>query len=161
VSYSGTPRSETKSLFSLVNNVLSDEGWRAHGRMRNSAKAVNCANACCRRIRVRFSPSPRNGAQATAPAPYFTASPRFELGDRAFDHVANLVDRSVEFFLPVEEFFAGWLAIRSEDTCSDVTLIADCVVIAAWPLPDTVDEFVELLGRESRSSLTWQWSLRA
>jgi hypothetical protein len=58
------------------------------------------------------------------------ASPRFELGDRAFDHVANLVDRSVEFFLPAEELSAGWFAIRSEDACSDVTLIADCVVIA-------------------------------
>jgi len=57
------------------------------------------------------------------------ASPRFELGDRAFDHVANLVDRCVEFFLPVEEFSAGWLAIRGEDACSDVTFIADCVVI--------------------------------
>src|SRR5205807_3270522 len=27
-------------------------------------------------------------------------------------------------------------------------------------LSDTVNEFVELLGRESRSSLAWQWSLR-
>jgi hypothetical protein len=57
------------------------------------------------------------------------ASPRFELGDRAFDYVANLVDRGVEFFLPVEEFSAGWLAIRSEYACSNVTFIADCVVI--------------------------------
>jgi hypothetical protein len=55
------------------------------------------------------------------------ASPRFELGNRAFDHVANLVDRSVEFFLPVEEFSAGWLAIRGEDSCSDVTLITDAL----------------------------------
>ena len=58
------------------------------------------------------------------------ASPRLELRDRAFDHVANLVDRGVEFFLPVEEFSAGWLAIRGDDAGSDVTLIADGVVIA-------------------------------
>jgi hypothetical protein len=27
-------------------------------------------------------------------------------------------------------------------------------------LPDAVDELIELLGRESGSSLAWQWSLR-
>jgi hypothetical protein len=33
-------------------------------------------------------------------------------------------------------------------------------VIPNDALPDTLNEFVELLGRESRSSLAWQWSLR-
>jgi hypothetical protein len=33
-------------------------------------------------------------------------------------------------------------------------------VIPNDPLLDTLNEFVELLGGESRSSLTWQWSLR-
>jgi hypothetical protein len=40
---------------------------------------------------------------------------------------------------------------------------------SSWPaastipddtLPDAVDELIELLGRESGSSLAWQWSLR-
>jgi hypothetical protein len=30
--------------------------------------------------------------------------------------------------------------------------------IPDYALPDAVDELVELLGRESRSSLAWQWS---
>jgi hypothetical protein len=50
--------------------------------------------------------------------------------DRAFDHVTNLVYLGVEFFLPVEELSAGWLAIRRDDAGSDVTLVADCVVIS-------------------------------
>ena len=58
------------------------------------------------------------------------ASPCLEVGDCAFDHVTNLVDRSVEFFLPVEELSAGWLAIRSGDAGPDITFIADGVVIA-------------------------------
>ena len=33
-------------------------------------------------------------------------------------------------------------------------------VIPHDALPDTVNKFVELLGRESCSSLAWQWSLR-
>ena len=33
-------------------------------------------------------------------------------------------------------------------------------VIPNDALPDTLNKFVELFGRESRSRLTWQWSLR-
>jgi hypothetical protein len=33
-------------------------------------------------------------------------------------------------------------------------------VIPNDTLSNTVNEFVELLGRESRSSLAWQWSLQ-
>lgn len=58
------------------------------------------------------------------------ASPGFEIGDGAFDHVADLVDSRIEFFLPVEEFSAGWLTIRGDNPGSKVTLVAKRVVIA-------------------------------
>jgi hypothetical protein len=45
------------------------------------------------------------------------------MSDRAFDHVTNLVDRGVEFFLPVEKLTAGWFAVRGGDAGSDVALI--------------------------------------
>lgn len=50
--------------------------------------------------------------------------------DRAFDNVANFVDRGVELFLPFEKFPAGWFAVGGSDAGSDLAFVADGVVIA-------------------------------
>jgi hypothetical protein len=55
------------------------------------------------------------------------APPGLEVGDRAFDHIADLVDGGVEFLLPIEEFSAGRLPERGGYTGPDVALSASAV----------------------------------
>jgi len=51
-------------------------------------------------------------------------SPGLEVGDGAFDPVADLVDRGVELLLPVEELTAGSFADWCDHFQADVALVA-------------------------------------
>ena len=51
--------------------------------------------------------------------------PGLEVRDDLLDHVADLVDLGVEFFLPVEQCPVGGLSDRGEHAVADVALVAD------------------------------------